>query len=152
MKHLEVSGLSVRYGAVRALHDVTLEVARGGSVALLGANGAGKTTTLRAIGGLLAYHGGCVVDGDIRFEDRSTARADASSLVAGRSSLVAVPVAGTAAAAGFSVAGGGSSKLSRRSSTRSCARSSTSDSRSLRTMSMALSTRSRTIDSTSRPT
>jgi branched-chain amino acid transport system ATP-binding protein len=83
VKHLDVSGLSVRYGAVRALHDVTLEVARGGSVALVGANGAGKTTALRAIGGLLAYHGGCVVGGDIRFEDRSTLRADASSLVAG---------------------------------------------------------------------
>jgi branched-chain amino acid transport system ATP-binding protein len=81
--HLEVSGLSVRYGAVRALDDITLDVERGGSVALLGANGAGKTTVLRAIGGLLAYHGGRVVGGDIRFEGRSTGRADASSLVAG---------------------------------------------------------------------
>jgi branched-chain amino acid transport system ATP-binding protein len=83
VNHLEVSGLGVRYGAVRALHDVTLNVERGGSVALLGANGAGKTTVLRTIGGLLAYHGGCVVSGDIRFEGRSTSRADASSLVAG---------------------------------------------------------------------
>jgi branched-chain amino acid transport system ATP-binding protein len=83
VSHLEVSGLSVRYGAVRALHDVSLDVERGGSVALLGANGAGKTTMLRTIGGLLAYHGGSVVAGDIRFEGRSTARADASSLVAG---------------------------------------------------------------------
>jgi branched-chain amino acid transport system ATP-binding protein len=81
--HLEVSGLSVRYGAVRALHDVTLVVERGESVALLGANGAGKTTLLRAVGGLLAYHGGCLVTGAIRFEGRSTARADAASLVAG---------------------------------------------------------------------
>jgi branched-chain amino acid transport system ATP-binding protein len=83
MSHLEVSGLGVRYGGVRALHDVTLNVQRGRSVALLGANGAGKTTLLRAIGGLLAYHGGCVVSGDIRFEGRSTGGADASSLVAG---------------------------------------------------------------------
>jgi len=83
VNHLEVSGLGVRYGAVRALHDVTLDVERGGSVALLGANGAGKTTVLRAIGGLLGYHGGCVVSGDIRFEGRSTGRADASALVAG---------------------------------------------------------------------
>jgi branched-chain amino acid transport system ATP-binding protein len=83
VSHLEVSGLSVRYGAVRALHDVTLDVAPGESVALLGANGAGKTTVLRAIGGLLAYHGGCVVSGEIRFEGRPTGRADAAALVAG---------------------------------------------------------------------
>jgi branched-chain amino acid transport system ATP-binding protein len=82
VSHLEVSGLSVRYGAVRALHDVTLNVERGRSVALLGANGAGKTTVLRAIGGLLAYHGGCVASGQIRFEGRSSGRADASTLVA----------------------------------------------------------------------
>jgi branched-chain amino acid transport system ATP-binding protein len=83
VNHLEVSGLTVRYGAVRALHDVTVAVARGESVALLGANGAGKTTLLRAVGGLLAYHGGVVASGAIRFEGRSTARADAASLVAG---------------------------------------------------------------------
>jgi branched-chain amino acid transport system ATP-binding protein len=83
MSHLEVSGLGVRYGAVRALHDVTLDVGSGESVALLGANGAGKTTVLRAIGGLLAYQGGSMVSGDIRFEGRSTSRADASALVAG---------------------------------------------------------------------
>jgi branched-chain amino acid transport system ATP-binding protein len=82
VSHLEVSGLGVRYGAGGALHDVTLDVERGRSVALLGANGAGKTTVLRAIGGLLAYHGGCVVSGQIRFEGRSSGRADASSLVA----------------------------------------------------------------------
>jgi ABC-type branched-subunit amino acid transport system ATPase component len=83
MTVLQVSGLSVRYGAVRALHDVSLEVPRGASVALLGANGAGKTTMLRAVGGLLRYHGGSVAGGDIRFEGRCTARADASTLVAG---------------------------------------------------------------------
>jgi branched-chain amino acid transport system ATP-binding protein len=82
MSHLEVSGLSVRYGAVRALHDVSLDVERGGCVALLGANGAGKTTLLRAVGGLLGYHGGAVVAGQVRFEGRATARADASALVA----------------------------------------------------------------------
>jgi branched-chain amino acid transport system ATP-binding protein len=83
VKHLEVSGLSVRYGAVRALHDVSLDVQQGACVALLGANGAGKTTLLRAVGGLLAYHGGCVASGTIRFEGRETGRADASALVAG---------------------------------------------------------------------
>jgi branched-chain amino acid transport system ATP-binding protein len=83
MNHLEVSGLSVRYGAVRALHDLTVEVPQGASVALLGANGAGKTTMLRAIGGLLGYHGGAVVAGQIRFEGHGIAGVDASSLVGG---------------------------------------------------------------------
>jgi branched-chain amino acid transport system ATP-binding protein len=82
MKQLEVNDLCVRYGAVFALHGVTLEIPHGGAVALLGANGAGKTSMLRAVGGLLAYHGGRVVHGSINFEGRSTAGLDASRLVA----------------------------------------------------------------------
>jgi branched-chain amino acid transport system ATP-binding protein len=50
---LEVRNLSVRYGAIRALHDVSLTVNVGEIVTLLGANGAGKTTTLRTISGLV---------------------------------------------------------------------------------------------------
>jgi ABC-type branched-subunit amino acid transport system ATPase component len=80
---LEVEEVTVRYGgAVLALEDISLAVAPGETVALLGANGAGKTTLLRAIGGLLAYHGGAVVTGEIRFDGRPTRRADAARLVA----------------------------------------------------------------------
>ncbi len=50
---LEVEGLSVRYGKHAALVDVTLSVAPGEIVTLLGANGAGKTTLLKSIAGLV---------------------------------------------------------------------------------------------------
>jgi branched-chain amino acid transport system ATP-binding protein len=48
---LEVSSLELRYGAIRAVKDVSLTVGEGELVALLGANGAGKSSTLRAIAG-----------------------------------------------------------------------------------------------------
>ena len=50
---LSVSDLEVSYGTIPALHGVSLEVAQGEIVTLIGANGAGKTTTLRTISGLL---------------------------------------------------------------------------------------------------
>ena len=55
---LDVRGLSVGYGDVRVLHDVTLRVGEREIVSLVGANGAGKTTTLRAVSGLLPVLGG----------------------------------------------------------------------------------------------
>jgi branched-chain amino acid transport system ATP-binding protein len=55
---LRVERLSVAYGGVRALCDVSLVVPEGGVVALLGANGAGKTTTLRTISGLVRPQSG----------------------------------------------------------------------------------------------
>ena len=63
MALLEMDGIEVRYGSIRALQGVSLEVAEGEIVALLGPNGAGKTTTLRTISGLLHP-----VAGTIRFE------------------------------------------------------------------------------------
>jgi branched-chain amino acid transport system ATP-binding protein len=80
---LEVENLRVAYGgSVLALEDVSFSVPEAGSVALLGANGAGKTTALRAVTGLLRFHGGQVTGGSIRFAGRSILRADAASLVA----------------------------------------------------------------------
>ncbi len=48
----------VNYGAIVALHEVSLEVPQGAIVTLIGANGAGKTTTLRAASGLLKPQAG----------------------------------------------------------------------------------------------
>jgi branched-chain amino acid transport system ATP-binding protein len=50
---LSVENLEVAYGDVRALDDVSLEVAEGAIVAIVGANGAGKTTLIRTIAGML---------------------------------------------------------------------------------------------------
>jgi branched-chain amino acid transport system ATP-binding protein len=50
---LELAGVEVRYGAIRALQGVSLGVAEGELVALIGSNGAGKSTTLQTISGLL---------------------------------------------------------------------------------------------------
>jgi branched-chain amino acid transport system ATP-binding protein len=58
---LRIEGLSVNYGAVQALVDVSLHVAAGECVALLGSNGAGKTTLLRCISGLVRARAGSVV-------------------------------------------------------------------------------------------
>ena len=81
---LAVEDLRVAYGGtVLALDDVSFSVPEGGAVALLGANGAGKTTALRAVTGLLRFHGGQVTGGSIRFAGKPILRADTASLVAG---------------------------------------------------------------------
>ena len=68
---LEIKGLSVGYGRKGlALEDVSLTVAQGSIVALLGANGAGKTTLIRAVTGLLDLHHGHVAAGSIDYSGR----------------------------------------------------------------------------------
>ena len=57
---LTVTDLEVSYGAIAALHGISLDVEQGEIVTLIGANGAGKTTTLRTISGLLKPKGGAV--------------------------------------------------------------------------------------------
>ncbi len=57
---LEVADLQVRHGAIRAVRGITLNVAEGELVALLGANGAGKSSTLMCIAGALKAAGGSI--------------------------------------------------------------------------------------------
>jgi len=57
---LEIRGLEVSYGGIRAVKGIDLEVAEGELVCLIGANGAGKTSTLKAICGLIPARSGRV--------------------------------------------------------------------------------------------
>ena len=58
---LEVRGLEVGYGGIRAVKGIDLEVDEGELVCLIGANGAGKSSTLKAICGLVGSHSGKVI-------------------------------------------------------------------------------------------
>ena len=64
---LSVSGLSVHYDSIKAVDDISFEVARREIVTLIGANGAGKSSILRAISGLVPYTGSITFAGkDLR--------------------------------------------------------------------------------------
>ena len=79
---LQVSNVEVVYDRViLVLKGVSLEVPRGGIVALLGANGAGKTTTLRAVSNLLEAERGRVTKGSIRFQGDAVQGQSPSDLV-----------------------------------------------------------------------
>ena len=58
---LEIKDLNVFYGAIHALKGISLTVADGELVSLIGANGAGKTTTLQTISGLLPVASGSIL-------------------------------------------------------------------------------------------
>jgi len=57
---LRLDGIQVGYGDMTAVHEASLEVREGETVALIGGNGAGKTTTLRAVSGLLPIRSGSI--------------------------------------------------------------------------------------------
>jgi len=81
---LEVRGLEVAYGGIRAVKGIDLQVAEGELVCLIGANGAGKSSTLRAICGLLPARAGSV-----RYAGADTAASAVHELP--RKGLVMVP-------------------------------------------------------------
>ena len=81
---LQVKDLSVHYGVIQALRQVSLEVNEGEIVALIGANGAGKTTLLHAISGLVKKS-----EGDILFLNHSLNKANARAIVS--SGITQVP-------------------------------------------------------------
>ena len=73
---LRLKGLDVYYGAIHALRGVSLTVAQGEIVTLIGANGAGKSTLLRTASGLVRPRAGKVI-----FDGRDITRASASAIV-----------------------------------------------------------------------
>ncbi len=81
---LAVENLSVNYGAIRALHQVSCRVDQGEIVALIGANGAGKTTILNTISGIVP-----AINGTVSFEGEEITRMPAHLIV--RKGICQVP-------------------------------------------------------------
>jgi len=76
MTMLSVRSLRAGYGKIEVLHEVSIEVAQGQIVTLIGANGAGKTTLLKTVSGLIRPAGGT-----IDFEGQSMVRRPAHKIV-----------------------------------------------------------------------
>jgi branched-chain amino acid transport system ATP-binding protein len=74
---LRLEGVHAGYGRTGILHDVSIEVAKGEVVTIVGANGAGKSTTLRAISGVIP-----VTSGRILFEGEDVGSLGAPAIVA----------------------------------------------------------------------
>jgi branched-chain amino acid transport system ATP-binding protein len=93
MSLLELRGVEARYGPVKALHGVSLQVGEGDLVAVLGANGAGKTTTLRAVSGTVRRSGDLSFAGK-RLPPRpeATARAGIAHVPEGRGTFAELSV------------------------------------------------------------
>ena len=81
---LRVDHLSVAYGQHRALDDVSVQIAKGEVVVILGANGAGKSSLLRTIAGLSKGH----CEGDISFDGGSLMGVSPDDIVTGGIALV----------------------------------------------------------------
>jgi branched-chain amino acid transport system ATP-binding protein len=82
---LVLEDVEARYGPVHALHGITLDVAEGEIVAVLGANGAGKTTTLRAVSGTVRRSGRIQFAGNpLRGGPEAVARAGIAHVPEGR--------------------------------------------------------------------
>ncbi|MDA0636100.1 ABC transporter ATP-binding protein [Nonomuraea sp. MCN248] len=106
---LAVDSLVTRYGAVEALHGVSLTVGPGEAVAIVGPNGAGKTTLLRTISGLVRPAAGTVeIDGRVmgRTAAHRIARLGVSHVPEGRAILSTLSVRDNLLMGGYRLPGG----------------------------------------------
>jgi branched-chain amino acid transport system ATP-binding protein len=85
---LEVKNLTVRYGTVTALKDVSFTVNEGEIVGMIGPNGAGKSTSLKAVAGLLKAGNGTIGSGEILFNGKNIKGLRTDQLVVRGISLV----------------------------------------------------------------
>jgi branched-chain amino acid transport system ATP-binding protein len=92
---LTVEGLTVHYGGVRAVHNLSFEVPPGGAVGVIGANGAGKTSTLKAVMGLIPRKATTISYGDVdltRVGARNMVRHGIGYVPEGRHVFAGLPV------------------------------------------------------------
>lgn len=80
---LDVKELTVHYGAIEAIHNISFSVEEGEIVSLIGANGAGKTTILKTISGLIQP-----TSGQVSYYDKAIERESAKQIVKERISHV----------------------------------------------------------------
>src|SRR5919201_2201722 len=93
MALLELQDVTASYGAVRALHGVSLAVDEGQVVSVLGPNGAGKTTTLRAVSGTVRTSGAIAYGGRrIGRSPEQAARAGIAHVPEGRGTFAELTV------------------------------------------------------------
>ncbi len=81
---LEISDLTVQYGAISAVRNISISVGKGEVVTLIGANGAGKTSIVKAVSGIVAKSGGRT-----KFRDRDISAMPAHEIT--RLGLIHVP-------------------------------------------------------------
>ena len=81
MSLLSIEDLSVNYGSIKAVKNISLEVHEGEIITLLGANGAGKSTTLRTIMGLKKSSGGKIMYNNIDITSKDTTHMVSNGLI-----------------------------------------------------------------------
>ena len=78
---LEIKNLMVNYGAVEAVRDVSIDVAEGETVAIIGSNGAGKSTIIKTICGLVQARSGDIIYDGARVNDLPSHKRTAKGIV-----------------------------------------------------------------------